>query len=102
MGHKRKSPPPSPLKLLSILDARSRGIPLPEIARRTQHSISSIMRWTDKFGDELTMYHALVKAYPDMIGSLRFESHYPERKLQVAPEQETPTGTTLSEAVGHE
>lgn len=87
MGHKRKAPPPSPLKLLSMLDARYRKIPLPEIARRTQHSISSIMRWTDKFGEEVSMYHALIKAYPHLEEQLRFEAHYPATAVAAA---ETP------------
>lgn len=84
MGHKRQAPPPSPLRMLAMLDARGRGIPLPEIAKRTKHSISSIMRWTDKFGPEVRFLHALHKAYPDMQSELSFDLFYPKSE-QAAP-----------------
>lgn len=86
MGHKRKASAPSPLMLLSILEARERGIPMPEIARRTKHSISSIMRWHEKFGHETNFFKALMAKMPDVSEKLRFEVLFPDRPVSLAPE----------------
>lgn len=99
MGHKRKSCSPSPIKLLSIFDARRRGIPLPEIAKRTTHSISSIMRWTEKYGHEADFYQLMIQKVPELQDTLKFETLYPEHKLTPipphSPEMEEFTGDQM-------
>jgi len=98
MGYKRHAPTPSPLRLLSICDARERGVPLPEIAKRTRHSISSIMRWSDKFNEELEHFQTLLRTNENLKDQLSFESFYPKRSFSVVPEldEEIPSVSAAS------
>ncbi len=78
MGHKRKNPTPSPIRMLSIFHARKHGLALPEIAERTGHSISSIMRWTEKSGHEADFLELMLQNFPELTDKIGFDAHYPK------------------------
>ncbi|RYF50763.1 MAG: hypothetical protein EOO38_04885 [Cytophagaceae bacterium] len=97
MGHKRKNPTPSPLRMLSIFDARKRGMGLPEIAERTGHSISSIMRWTDKHGDEVAFFDLLIQSFPELHEKIGFDEHYPKGGNPIEASETDPADDDLED-----
>lgn len=96
MGHKRKNPTPSPMRMLAIHAAREGGMSLPDIAKRTKHSVSSIMRWHRQHGDEAQFLQLLFQNYPDLKENLSFDAWYPgEQKQSKSPAEPMQTEASL-------
>lgn len=83
MGHPRRAEAaPSPVQLLAIFQAKEKGIPLPEISRRTKYAVSSIMRWWNQWGSDTAFFEAVGCELPELIQAHSFDVLYPDLDLQ--------------------
>jgi hypothetical protein len=91
-----------------MFEARARGVSLPEMAKRTKHSISSIMRWESKYGHEVEFMKLLLQNHPDLRKEIGFEVLYPTAVSGATPSHSTVSDEDLLDdaphlsVVGHE
>jgi hypothetical protein len=102
MGHPRRAEAaPSPVQLLAIFSAKENGVPLPEIAKRTKYSVSSIMRWWDKWGSDTAFYESVNCEMPELLSGHTFDVLFPDVERQATFELggEQMPGPSLPESV---
>lgn len=78
MGYERQAPAPSPLQMLSIFQAKTKGIPLCEIAARTKFSMSTLIRWWTKWGHEYSIFMRMMEKDTTFLNEHNFDSFYPD------------------------
>lgn len=76
MGHPCLAPQPSPLAMLAIFHAKARGMHVRDIAARTGHSKSSIIRWWQQWGHDQAIYKRLIENKSELMADYTFEAYY--------------------------